>query len=74
MTGRDTKAFSSSMKPENIYAKFGSGGSTNLASYYKLKKIYSVENDVSWHNKLKNPSFKRNYLFNNRFKFTRQLR
>ena len=53
MTGRDTKAFSSFMKPENIYFEFGSGGSTNLASYYKLKKIYSVESDVSWHNKLK---------------------
>lgn len=53
MNGRDIKAFSSFMKPENIYFEFGSGGSTNLASYYKLKKIYSVESDVSWHNKLK---------------------
>ena len=53
MSGREIKAFSSFMKPENIYFEFGSGGSTNLASYYKLKKIYSVESDVSWHNKLK---------------------
>ena len=47
MTHRDIQAFSSFMKPENIYFEFGSGGSTNLASYYKLKKIYSVENDVT---------------------------
>ena len=53
MTDRDTKAFSSFMKPDNIYFYFGSGGSTNLASYYKFKKIHSVESDVSWHNKLK---------------------
>ena len=53
MTPNDIKAFSHFMKPENTYFEFGSGGSTNLASYYKLKKIYSVESDVNWHNKLK---------------------
>ena len=53
MSDKDVKVFSSFMKPENIYFEFGSGGSTNIASYYKLKKIYSVESDVNWHNKLK---------------------
>ena len=54
MTIDDLKAFSYFMKPENIYFEFGSGGSTNLASFYRLKQIYSVESDVNWHNKLKN--------------------
>ena len=49
----ELKAFSSFLKPEKIYFEFGSGGSTNLASYYKLNKIYSVESDVNWHNKIK---------------------
>jgi len=40
------------MKPNLTYFEFGSGGSTNIASYYKLKE-YSVESDVLWHNKLK---------------------
>ena len=53
MSPNDTKVFSHFMKPENTYFEFGSGGSTNLASYYKLKKIYSVESDANWHNKLK---------------------
>ena len=72
MSDKDVKVFSSFMKPENIYFEFGSGGSTNLASYYKLKKIYSVESDANWHNKLK--SHLLNDLFNNRFKFSRQFR
>ena len=38
------------MKPENIYFEFGSDGSTNIASYYKLK-TYSVESDARWHEK-----------------------
>ena len=45
------------MKPENKYFEFGSGGSTNIAAYYNLNKIYSVESDVSWHNKIKNYNF-----------------
>ena len=53
MSPNDTKVLSYFMKPENTYFEFGSGGSTNLASYYKLKKIYSVESDANWHNKLK---------------------
>ena len=44
--------FSYFMKPGNIYFEFGSGGSTNIASYYKIK-TYSVESDIQWHQKLK---------------------
>ena len=49
------------MKPENIYFEFGSGGSTNLASYYKVK-TFSVESDTEWHEKLKNSGIKANYI------------
>ena len=62
MTLNELKAFSYFMKPENIYFEFGSGGSTNVASYYKLNNIYSVESDVNWHNKLKNNSINAIYL------------
>ena len=54
MSLEDYSAFSNFMKPEYTYFEFGSGGSTNLAAYYNLKKIYSVESDAKWHNKLKN--------------------
>lgn len=54
MSEEELIAFSYFMKSKNIYFEFGSGGSTNLASYYKLNKIYSVESDIRWHNKIKN--------------------
>jgi hypothetical protein len=49
------------MRPNMVYFEFGSGGSTNVASYYKLK-VYSVESDVLWHNKLKNNNINATYL------------
>ena len=49
------------MKPGNIYFEFGSGGSTNIASYYKIK-TYSVESNAKWHNKLKKNGIKANYI------------
>ena len=49
------------MKPNLTYFEFGSGGNTNVASYYKLK-VYSVESDVLWHNKLKKNNIKATYL------------
>ena len=49
------------MKPKNIYFEFGSGGSTNIASYYGIK-TYSVESDVKWHEKLKNNGIIANYI------------
>ena len=49
------------MNPNNIYFEFGSGGSTNLASYYNIK-TYSVESDVKWHEILKNNNIIANYI------------
>ena len=54
-------AFLYFMKLENIYFEFGSGGSTNIASYYKLK-TYSVESDVSQHEKLKSAGIIADYI------------
>ena len=61
MSDKEIKAFSYFMKPENIYFEFGSGGSTNIASFYNVK-TYSVESDVKWHEKLKNYGIKANYI------------
>ena len=61
MSNKDLKAFSYFMKPENIYFEFGSGGSTNLASYFKLK-TYSVESDIKWHERLKSSGIIANYI------------
>ena len=49
------------MNPKNIYFEFGSGGSTNIASYYNLT-VFSVESDVKWHENLKNSGIKANYI------------
>lgn len=54
-------AFLSFMKPNLTYFEFGSGGSTNVASYYKLN-VYSVESDKLWHNKLKESNISATYL------------
>ena len=61
MSENEIKAFLYFMKPENIYFEFGSGGSTNLASYYKLK-TYSVESNLQWHEKLKKNGIIANYI------------
>ena len=61
MKNKELKAFLSFMKPNLTYFEFGSGGSTNVASYYKLK-VYSVESDVLWHNKLKKNKINATYI------------
>ena len=61
MHEKDLIAFSYFMKPGNIYFEFGSGGSTNLASYYNLK-TYSVESNVKWHENLKRNGIIANYI------------
>ena len=61
MTLKETIAFCYFMKPGNIYFEFGSGGSTNVASYYKIK-TYSVESDIKWHNSLKASNIRANYI------------
>ena len=61
MKEKELKSFLSFMKPNLTYFEFGSGGSTNVASYYKLI-VYSVESDVLWHKKLKKNKIKATYL------------
>ena len=61
MTSVELKTFLYFMKPGNIYFEFGSGGSTNIASYFKIK-TYSVESDVKWHEKLKISGIIANYI------------
>lgn len=61
MTSKEIKAFSYFMKAENVYFEFGSGGSTNIASYYKVK-TFSVESDTKWHQKLKINKIHANYI------------
>lgn len=61
MTLKELKAFCYFMKSDNIYFEFGAGGSTNIASYYKVK-TYSVESDVKWHKKLKESNIIVNYI------------
>ena len=61
MTTEELIAFLSFMKPNLTYFEFGSGGSTNVASYYKLN-VYSVESNKLWHNKLKESNISATYL------------
>ena len=61
MSKNEIIAFSYFMRKENIYFEFGSGGSTNIASYYQLK-VYSVESDIKWHEKLKRNGVIANYI------------
>ena len=49
------------MNPKNVYFEFGSGGSTNVASFYNMT-TYSVESDTKWHEKLKNSGINANYI------------
>ena len=61
MSLTELKAFCYFMKPDNIYFEFGSGGSTNIASYYNVK-TFSVESDVKWHKKLKDNRINAKYI------------
>ena len=49
------------MRPNKVYYEFGSGGSINLASYYKIK-AYSVKINTKWHKKLKDSGIVVNYI------------
>lgn len=62
----DLEMFYKYLKNTNVYFEYGSGGSTYQASILdNIKKIYSVESDAQWQNKLKknitNPNI--NYIF-----------
>jgi hypothetical protein len=57
------------LKNANSYFEFGSGGSTFKAMQNKnVKKVYSVESDVNWFNKVNSDCNKINK--NNKFNFT----
>ena len=63
----DKEMFYRYLKDINIYFEYGSGGSTYQASILNnIKKIYSVESDIQWQNKLKEiitfPNI--NYIYN----------
>ena len=49
------------MRPNNVYIEFGSGGNTNLASFYKIK-AYPVKSNTKWHKKLKDNGIVANYI------------
>lgn len=50
----DKKLFYKYLDKASTYFEFGSGGSTNQAYIREnIKKIYSVESDLIWHNKAK---------------------
>jgi hypothetical protein len=61
MAPNELIAFCYFMKNNNVYFEFGSGGSTNIASYYKVK-TFSVESDYKWHKKLKDNNINANYI------------
>ena len=61
MSLKELKAFCYFMKTGNIYFEFGAGGSTNIASYYKIQ-TYSVESDPKWHKLLKDNNITANYI------------
>jgi hypothetical protein len=54
LSNNDKLMFYKYLDKSIIYFEFGSGGSTYQAALKKnIKKIYSVESDLEWHNKLK---------------------
>jgi hypothetical protein len=63
----DKKLFYDYLDKAKIYFEYGSGGSTYQAnSRSNIQKIYSVESDKEWHNKLKNiiKTNKVQYIYN----------
>jgi len=64
----DKLLFYKYLDKSNFYFEFGSGGSTYQASIKNnIKKIYSVESDLEWHNNLKSileNTDKINFIFN----------
>ena len=66
LSKNDKNLFYNYLDNINVYFEYGSGGSTYQASIRKnIKTIYSVESDITWHNKLKetitNPNI--NYIY-----------
>ena len=60
----DLKMFLKYLSNTNVYFEFGSGGSTYQANISdNIKRIYSVESDKEWQNKLKKIIKKKTYYF-----------
>ena len=58
----DKKMFYRYLNNSIVYFEYGSGGSTYQASIRNnIKKIYTVESDIEWQNKLKNIIKKNKY-------------
>ena len=50
----DIKMYYNYLNKANVYFEFGSGGSTYQACMkLNIKKVYSVESDLNWYNKVK---------------------
>jgi protein O-GlcNAc transferase len=67
MKPNDMKMFYRYLDNATVYFEFGSGGSTYQASIRdNIKRIYSVESDISWQERLKNTikSDKVTYIYN----------
>ena len=67
LAGHDLEMFYRYLRKANVYFEYGSGGSTYQANKLNnIQKIYSVESDVQWQNKLKHTITKSkiNYIFN----------
>tara|TARA_B100001094_G_scaffold75673_1_gene72067 strand:- start:858 stop:1565 length:708 start_codon:yes stop_codon:yes gene_type:complete len=67
MSKNDKIMFYKYLDKSSVYFEYGSGGSTYQASIRNnIKKIYSVESDISWQNKLKHNLNNTNitYIFN----------
>lgn len=59
MTDSEITLFKTFLNKTNIYFEYGCGGSTILASSYNnISKIYTVESDSEWLNKIQNTSTK----------------
>lgn len=65
---KDKEMFYKYLDKASIYFEFGSGGSTYQAYIRKnIKKVYSVESDLTWYNKAKKKmnNDKIRHIFNN---------
>ncbi len=64
LSENDLKMFYKYLDNAKVYFEYGSGGSTYQASIRNnITKIYSVESDKQWHNKLKNIIMNNNVIY-----------
>ena len=71
LSDNDKKLFYDYLNKSRYYFEYGSGGSTYQACIRNnILKVYSVESDLEWHNKIKNSTLKQynnkiNYMYAN---------